>query len=250
MRERAIYLVCLVSCLMGSQWCLAESQKSPPFRLYISEYPPFCFTQDDKATGVGVDIVQEILHRLDLKATITSLPWKRAYIYLSKKPDVMLFTVTRTPERESLFQWVGPVITAELVLFAKRGSKLNIQTLDDAKQVKSIGTVQGYSAEKWLRSKGFTNIDTIARDDRRNVLKLMPKRISLWACVNISGFFIAKQARFDPAELKIVYKLVEQPKYIAYSKAIPKNDIQEWQRILDEMKQDGTYDKIMSRWIQ
>jgi len=65
---------------------------------------------------------------------IKSLPWKRAYRYLLEEPNVVLFTVTRTEERETLCNWVGPVASSQLVFFARKDSSLVINRLEDAKK--------------------------------------------------------------------------------------------------------------------
>ena len=219
--------------------------------MYTLEYPPICFTKDGKVTGVATEIVREIMKRLGVSYKINSLPWKRGYRYLSEEPNVMLFTVTRTPDRENHFKWVGPVISSRLVFFAKKDSEIEIKSLEDAKKVDRIGLVQGYSVERHLRKQGFTNIDTVSGSEKKNPLKLMDGRITLWATVDLVGIYNAKLQGINPKDMKIVYVIIkDQHKYIAFSKPIPDEMVQKWQNVLDEMKQDGAYEKILNKWIK
>ena len=191
------------------------------------------------------------MKRLQISYNVKSLPWKRGYKYLSDEPDVVLFTVTRTPHRENLFKWAGPIITSNLVFFAKRDSKIEIKRLEDAKKIDKIGLVQGYSVEKLLRQHGFTNLDTVSGSETTNPLKLMNGRIGLWATVDLVGIHHAKLQGVHPKNMKIVYVISkDQHKYIAFSKQISDEIVQQWQNVLDRLKQDGTYEKFLNKWIK
>jgi len=230
---------------------LAEKQKFEEIsHVYICEYPPFMFTKDGKATGVATEIVREIMKRLKVSYDIRSLPWKRAYSYLLEEP-VMAVMCTRSTARENLFKWAGPITTSRLVFFAKRGSKIEIKSLEDAKKVDRIGLVQGYSVENYLLQQGFTNIDNISASEKTNPIKLMKDRITLWATVDLVGIYNAKLQGVNPADMKVAYVIIkDQYKYIAFSKQVPDKIVQRWQDVLDEIKQDGTFEKILDKWMK
>ena len=230
---------------------LSDDQKfEESLQVYISEYPPFCFTINGEVTGVATEIVHEIMKRLQKSYDIKSLPWARGYRYLQEEPNVVLFTVTRTKHRENLFKWVGPIATSEVVFFAKKDSTMDIWSLEDAKKVDKIGLVQGYSVEKYLLQQGFSNIDAISASEKTNPVKLMTGRINLWATVDLVGIYNAKLQGIDPKDMKIVYVIKKQQKYIAFSKKVPDVIVQKWQDALDKMKQDKTFKRILNNWIQ
>ena len=249
-----IFLVLFSTCTFFTfitDSALAEKQKFEEIsQVYICEYPPFMFKKDGKVAGVATEIVREIMKRLQVSYNIKSLPWKRAYSYLLGEP-VMVVMCTRTKDRENLFKWAGPIVNAPLVFFARKDSKIEIKSLEDAKKVNRIGLVHGYSVEKHLRQRGFTNIDTIGASEKTNPLKLMQGRIDLWATVDLVGIYNAKLQGINPEDIKIVYVIIkDQHKYIAFSKQVPDEIVQKWQDILDEMKQDGTFKKIFDKWIK
>jgi len=74
-------------------------------------------------------VVEEILKRLNQTGTLEVLSREDGYELARTTPDVVLFSTTRTTERETLFQWVGPVASYDIVLYAKNGSKLQVKTL-------------------------------------------------------------------------------------------------------------------------
>jgi len=250
---RNIVLVILSACIFITfitDSVLAEKQRFKEIsQVYICEYPPFCITKDGKVTGFATEIVREAMKRLQVSYNIKSLPWKRVYSYLLEEP-VMAVMCTRSTHRENLFKWAGPVVTSRLVFFAKKDSKIEIKSLEDAKKVDSIGLVQGYAVERHLLQKGFTNIDSITGGARTNPLKLMEGRITLWAHEDLTGIYNAKLQGINPEDMKIVYVIKEQHKYIPFSKQVPDEVVQKWQDVLDEMKQDGTFEKILKKWMK
>lgn len=228
--------------------CAQPTANTSPLQVYTNEYPPFCFTENDQVTGVATDLVVALMAKMGQSPHIQALPWARALESISGPPNVMLYTVTRTEERERQFKWVGPLMSSHVVLFARRDAKLVIQRLDDAKAVKAIGTVQGYATQTLLRDKGFTNLDALAGSEGGNPEKLMTGRIDLWATDNVTGIYQAKLRGVDPAMMKVVYRVVELPKYLAFSKQTDDQVIKQWQTALDKAKKDGTFHKILAQW--
>jgi ABC-type amino acid transport substrate-binding protein len=57
----------------------------------------------------------------------------------------------------------------------------------------------------------------------------------------------AKQAGIDPAQLKLVYPFKRVQNYIAFSIQSSDSLVKLWQQTLDELKQDGTYDRLCAR---
>lgn len=50
--------------------------------------------------------------------------------------------MARTAEREHLFMWVGPIGSYENWLYAKKGSGIQVSSLDEARAVRSIAAVR------------------------------------------------------------------------------------------------------------
>ncbi len=230
---------------------LAESLEDPSeeLQLYISEYPPFCFTENNESKGLAVDVVREIMNDLQVDFPIRSVPWKRALMNISGEQSAGLFTITRTVKRDPQFKWVGPIAVSNLVFFARHDSEIKINDLADARQVGRVGTAQGYSAERYLLGQGFKNLVSNAGSDKTNPTKLVKGYLDLWVSVDVVGYYLAAQERVKARELKIVYEISQQPKYIAFSLATPDELVMSWQSALDHMKADGRMGLIKQRWM-
>src|SRR4051812_46811506 len=89
----------------------AASQAQPAPRLYLTTEAaaPHSMLEGKRVVGIGADTVREIMERANIEHTIELLPWKRAYTAAVERSDTCVFSTTRTPEREPLFKWVGPI---------------------------------------------------------------------------------------------------------------------------------------------
>lgn len=212
------------------------------------EYPPLTFSKDGKATGLGSEIVQEIQRRSGNLGPIQIMPWARAYETALHAPNVVLFTTTRTAEREPLFKWVGPIATMTTSLYAKHGSKVHISALNEAKALDGILTVREYYSHQFLKNEGFHNLDLVNTPDIM-LNMLMNERRQLMASDNLLLHALLDKQRFKMEDVNLVYTFMESQTYIAFSKDTSDEIVNRWQKILYEMQRDGTFDRLYKKWL-
>ncbi len=206
--------------------------------------------KNGQITGHNTDIVREIMKRLNLRFTIRMVPWKRGYREALSKPNVVLFSMTRTFKREKLFKWVGPMYVTKFSLYKKKGSDITIHTLDDAKKVRLIGCYRDDVREKLLSGLGFSNLSSLFGEDAnlRNLKLLMLGRIDLWISSDHIVFKIAKDIGIDHNNVEEALTIMRAYVYLAFSKGTDDTIVNEWQYTLDAIKKDGTYKRIMSQY--
>jgi polar amino acid transport system substrate-binding protein len=218
------------------------------FNILTDSYAPYNFTEGDKITGLSSEIMVELLNRVGHPNNIQMAPWSDAYEKISNSDGYVLYSMTRTEERENMFKWVGPLATEQWVFFAKQGSGVKIESLDDAHKVGTIGTCKDYATEQFLKKEGFTNLVSV-NDDGENLKKLVSGEIDLWVVADLQGIHQAKEAGIDPSTLENVLKIQETELFIAFSKNTPDDVIAKWQKALDDIKAEGLYDKILSKYM-
>lgn len=218
------------------------------FTIMTEEYPPFNYTADGKVTGLSTEVVQQLAKKVGHPEGIEVLPWARAYGLIQQKEGMILYSMTRTPEREAMFKWVGPVASNKWVFFAKKGSGLAIGSLEDAKKVEKIGTYKDDAAESFLKAQGFANLDSVLNDDQ-NVPKLMAGRINLWIIGELQGIYKAKAKGVAADQLEKVFDVKDTELYIAFSKNAPDAEVAKWQAALDSMKADGSYEALVKKYM-
>jgi len=238
----------LISVLFISYLLLSIPATAQDMMILTEEYPPLSHSKEGRLTGSSVEVVREILRRLNQPDKIEVLPWARAYNLLKTRPNVVLFSTTRIKEREDLFHWVGPLCIARNGFYRKKGSAIRIDSLEDAKRVASIATYKEDAREHLLKSWGFANLDS-SKSAKSNLKKLMSGRVDLWFYDNLGMPSVAKQAGVDPEDLELALAVDEVSLHIAISKQTSKATVIKWQKTLQSMKEDGTFYSISKKWL-
>lgn len=230
-----------------ARWLPAEI---PPgiFQLVTEEYPPITFMKDGKPSGFVTDMVREIAARQKIPDNIRLTSWKNAYNMALLHPKVVLFSAERTPEREKLFQWVGPVGKNSAMLYAKKGSGIRINSLEEAKAIGAIATTTNWFTEQHLKREGFKNLRS-SPDPRENVRQLMKGEVQLSIFTDITIPEIVRDAGYGMQDLEPVFTALQTDFYIAVSRDTPAAVVQAWQSTLDRMKRDGSFESIYRRYL-
>lgn len=218
----------------------------PQASLYIAtEYsPPTSMLEGERVVGSATDKIREAMARAGVNYSIELLPWKRAYAAALQRPDACVYSTTRTPERESLFKWVGPTDEGEWVLLGRADRKYGLQTLEDARALR-IGTYNGDARDEFLRARGFL-VDP-APNDYVNQKKLMMNRIDLWAAAMRRGSAVlVANGWSDKIVPVLTFNRIKV--YLACNQAVPDAVIDKLNTALEGMARDGTWRKLERKY--
>ncbi|MEJ2284193.1 MAG: transporter substrate-binding domain-containing protein [Desulfobacterales bacterium] len=243
---------------ISRQWLPAESipgirrvaghSRISPVRIKIftEDSPPANYLKNGRLKGLAVEIVREILRRVKLPDRIQVVPWARGYTLALTEPNVALFSTTRLPQREKLFKWVGPLYSQTWGFYARTDSPITISSLDQARAVGRIGTYYKDAKEQYLLANGFRNLVSTNRN-LSNIRHLMDGSIDLWVSSDFNMPYLARQAGINPERLKLIFPFKRVQNYIAFSNQSPDALVDLWQQTLDELKLDGTYDRLCDK---
>jgi polar amino acid transport system substrate-binding protein len=244
--------LCLILSLFLLAGCAGAPQKgvsgTSDLKMLTEEYPPVTFMKDGKVTGLVTDVVREIISRQGIRDSIKLTSWEEAYREALNNPNVVLFSTERTEKRETLFQWVGPVGKNSCNFYAKKGSGLRINNLEEAKKLAAIATTTDWFTEQYLKSKGFTNLVSSPLPVT-NVKQLMGGKVQVSIFTDITIPEIAKKAGYSMDMLEPVLTVSNTFFYIAMSRGTPVEQVKKWQSVLDDLKSDGTFEKIYRSYI-
>jgi polar amino acid transport system substrate-binding protein len=205
---------------------------------------PHSMLEGRRVVGIGTDTVREIMGRARIEHTIELLPWKRAYTAALERSDTCVFSTTRTPERETLFKWIGPIGEADWVLMGRADRKLQLNTLDEARRFR-IGTYNGDARDLYLRERGF-DVDP-APNDLINPRKLMADRIDLWAAsIRRGSAALARMGYADKIVPVLVFNRIRV--YLACNRDVPDALTTRMEAALESMERDGTLQRILHRY--
>lgn len=250
-------LAILFACVLFITSCtpFVNNPAEAKMRVITENYPPYNFIdKNSNVTGQSVEIVQAMLNRHGITAAIEVMPLADGFVFTQKGPNTAIFSINRTSQREGLYKWVGPIGDYKQVFYARKGSLIQMDKLEDARAVAKIGVYKGDAGNQFLASSGFTNLDE-SQTDVEALKKLMDNKIQLWLG-NKEGLAVtAKEAGINPDELVELPVIVTHADlYIALSKDIPDSTVASWQKTLDSLKQDKdtegktVYGKILAKY--
>lgn len=213
----------------------------PPLNMRVNEQP--IGNPDDPVTGIGTDIVRQLMKHAGIEYTIRIYPKERAHAMARETPGYGLFSIFRSPEREQLFQWVGPLVPGNWVMIAKKSRNIRLSSLEDAKKYK-IGTVKSSPIGAFLEKNGH-KIDYSVHN-HLNVRKLDAGTIDFWATADITGMYAAK--REGISDLEQVFLIRQDSWFIAFNKSVSPDLIVKLNKILHKMRDNGAVEKISDRY--
>ncbi len=225
-------------------------------RIITETYPPFNFVDSNKnVVGKSTEIVEAILQELGAPGIpIEVMPLADGLSLAQKGPNVAIFSINRTPQRETLYKWVGPIGNYEQAFYARKGSSITLSRLEDAKIVGKIGVYKGDAGNQFLTAQGFTNLDE-SLNDVEALRKLIDNKVQLWLG-NTEGLEItAREAGVNAEDIMALPVVaIRAGLYVAFSKDVSGSTVAAWQNALNSLKQktdiDGktVYDKINARY--
>lgn len=231
----------LVSLATVPAFCHAETIK-----LLIQEYAPFTHTdlKTGEIQGVLTEKIQEILKRASDNYSISSTSLARGLNSTLNDDNTCLFGFRRTPERENSYKWVGPLVTDNWVLYARKTDTRVLKIFEDAKPY-SIGSYKNAATGLQLSEQGY-KIE-FASQDEDNPRLLANGRLNYWIVSESHGMNLAQQQGFANDIVRAIkWKSIELN--MLCNVRMDKQRIELYNRINKELDNDGTMEKIMRKY--
>ncbi|WP_425481970.1 transporter substrate-binding domain-containing protein [Cytobacillus depressus] len=216
----------------------------------MGTYQPYNFlNKDKKMDGFDVDIAKEIGKRLGVKVEFVAQEFSGMIAGLqAQKFDTVISQMTITDERKKQMDFTDPYMTNNVKVIVQQGNN-TITSVNDFKG-KDIGVGLGTNDETYLRTEllpkvGEFNIKTY--DDVITSLKdLDVGRID--ATIN-NMYAIKPIVEKNGFKIKTVGQPVKSDKAGIAVRKGNEDFVNELNKILKEMKSDGTYKKIFVKWF-
>ncbi len=243
-----IHLFALLTLLAGAAWPAFADKIS----VVTEEMAPYNFAdeKDQTITGMSTEMVREVLKRAKLEYQIEIFPWTRSYRMAQDAPNVAIYSMGRSEEREKLFKWVGLLVNREVFMYKLKGRpELKANSLEDIKAYK-VGGIRDGARTMYLRKEGFV-VDE-STDDSSNIKKLQARRIDVFPIDEPNLVYLADRngVDFDAMERLIKLDKLSGGLYMAFSLKTPDDTVEKCRSALDSMVKDGVFDKITRKWLK
>lgn len=214
--------------------------------------PPLNYEQNGKIVGFSSELLDMLAKDCGLTLHKNILPWARAYQMAQQQKNTILYSLVRTPERESLFQWVGPISKRRIYLYkSSRRTDISLAYIEDAKRFQ-IGAVQESAAVKTLLKRGFQvgkELD-LAIDDDKNMRKFKAGRFDLLLSLDWAAMYNAKQNNMNVDELEPAILVDDSSEYwFGISLETSPQIVAQLNGALLQAKKDGRLTALTRRYL-
>ena len=226
------------------------SANSTEIKVVTEHYPPLQIVDNGKPlTGLAIDIMKELLRKTETQTNIYTYPWARAYKMALSEENVLIFSLTRTKEREFQFKWVGEIIGVSDYLWGlKDNKKIKINSLEETQKY-TIAVPKDGMQHHFLNQYDFSNL-YITTSMESAFKMLYSKRVDLIMDSKISTYHRLKKLNLDPMKLEKKYEMGQQWGDLSIAFSIKTSDelVKKFQNAFKTMKNDGTYEQIIQKW--
>lgn len=216
--------------------------------IVTEQYPPYNYQENGKVVGVSTEVIQAVLSELDIEADISVLPWSRALDKAKREENVLIYSISRIPEREIHYKWVGVIASIDFYLFALEERKdIIITKLNDAKNY-HIAVALGDAQEHFFSRHNFPNLHRVPSHEQ--AMKMLIKgRIDLWPISDFSGYYFLDKNNYASDRIRKVYKINDESDavYMAFGAKTSDEVVEKFRTALEKIKKNGIYDQILKK---
>ncbi|RED49235.1 substrate-binding periplasmic protein [Aestuariispira insulae] len=238
-----------IACGLFSLW-LSSARAESDLLIITEDWPPYNYAGSDRVEGFSADIVRAIMGELGEVHDIVLYPGARGHAMLDRLPNVMNFSLFRTPEREGKYKWIGPLSNDAVYFYQHKSDQRQFRSLDDVRRVaRVVSPHRGLVADR-LGEIGLTNLWSTPEKNRQ-LNEVLNRRADLVVNLAHMGMVFSLRELGQPVDAlrQTEVKLIEFPLYIACSKEIPDQVVSRWQGALDRLRASGEYDRIHQAYL-
>lgn len=220
--------------------------------VFTEELAPVHYTVSGKLSGIATEIVQAIFREAGLRADIRSYPWKRAYQNALQDKDAFVYTINRTPEREELFQWIGPILPKRTYLYRlKSREDIEVTETADLKKYTTV-VILGYALTRTLETQGLrANKELIVTRTKKDQLQVFLKgRADLITGNEYTLARAMQDAGRSMADVVPVLLMSEKGYYLAANRQMNPELVERLRLANAKVQQRGLVQRVIDRYMQ
>lgn len=216
-------------------------------RLLSSEKIPYNYSEHGQVRGISIDIVQALLPKQQVANETEMLPWPRAFEIATKTPELLIFTMGKTPEREQQgFRFIGPFSTRQHLLYSTRTDLPEIRSYEDIRRAKLIvAGLRGGWLSASFKQQGIPVHEV--GNYQQGVQMLLLNRAQLWLSTDLEAEMHLKLAQTNVA-LHPVWLVRCSGNYLGLSPGTSETTRQNLQQAYEKWRSGKSPKQLQAKW--
>ncbi|MBU2924984.1 transporter substrate-binding domain-containing protein [Colwellia sp. 4_MG-2023] len=214
--------------------------------VYTEDAYPLQYEEDGKIVGPATALIEKVLKEANINYEIIIQPWARVYNTALLQPNVLIYSLARTKEREDLFSWLGPIQKVNYALYGFEGIKLTATDSFETINNFSLAVGRNSAFHHYLANKNLTNIHLI-NNSEQSVRMLLANRVDLVTGSDLYFYEACQKQNLDCSQIKPIFPLkdLEVTLYLAASKKTDIEIIKRIQVAFDKIKSQAMSDPLL-----
>ncbi len=231
---------------------LAAPAWAQTFLVLTEDLPPVHYEEDGRVVGIATEVVEAIFRQAGLEPSIRIYPWKRAYQIALRTKDSFIFTINRTPEREHLFKWIGPILQKRTCLFRLRSRRdIRVRTLADVRKY-TTAVILGYALTDRLLDEGFAeNRELIVTHNKKSQIRVfLSGHADLITGNEYTLAWALRKEGYSMDMVEPVLVMTERGYYLAANPSVDNSIIRRLQEASEEVARSGAIPGIIKKYME
>ena len=243
MKRRDILALALGT--LGGAAAHGDERPRKHLHLVTADLPPLVMAPGGERPGALRELVDALCARLDMRADVAFVPWRRALYLATTMKQTAIFPLTRLPSREAQFCWLAPLYEENYIFMAPHGSGFDVQQPQQGTG-KRIALLRGAAQSAILKELGFerlveaTSIDEV----HRFLMAGMADAVFGERAIIRSSLM----ARADEKQFRLSAPVRTTSAWLAGSLDFSEGDAQRYSQAMAALVADGTQRRILARY--
>jgi len=229
---------------------ITESDRKDASLWVITNLEPLFSERDEKGnlSGYAVELVRNILVDAGYQTDILSAPWERILVESAMKPDVLVFSLARTPERENSFHWITPITQNSYSFYALDGLAEGAESIADLPKSTRVAVLENDFRHRAVASEGL--VPVTSRSWTLAIENLLNGEADYLFFSDSGVNVFCSRMKIDCSSIKKVFVYKEGTTYLALSKPGTNQElVNKLRRSAQGFKQSSQFNNLVSEWL-
>ncbi len=225
---------------------MVVTEHMPPFQIIDSN-------PKQPIKGYSIEVVKETLKQAQIDYTIMPMTWDRAYNLGQKKPNTIILSMVRKPEREKMFHWLIKLSNSKTSLWGNQSNQKKLTSLADITD-EIIAVARNDHHQLMLKDyANLTDKNFIYTTSKEQAIALVSKHRAHYFMAN--DFILnwrMKLAKIDSNNIVEVFEFpqIENKLYIAASHNTSPRIRQKIKQAYSQLQVSGEIKAIADKWFK